>query len=43
MAFGSTFGKRFADNPKYLYLYMSQHKDKLGIRPGYGFRIIKIL
>ncbi|MCI8746970.1 MAG: CDP-glycerol glycerophosphotransferase family protein [Lachnospiraceae bacterium] len=31
--FGSTFGKRFADNPKYLYLYMSQHKDKLGIRP----------
>ena len=31
--FGSTFGKRFADNPKYLYLYMSQHKDKLTIRP----------
>lgn len=31
--FGSTFGKRFADNPKYLYLYMSQHKHKLKIRP----------
>lgn len=31
--FGSTFGRRFADNPKYLYLYMSQHKDKLKIRP----------
>lgn len=31
--FGSTFGKRFADNPKYLYLYMSQHKNKLAIRP----------
>lgn len=31
--FGSTFGKRIADNPKYLYLYMSQHKSKLGIRP----------
>lgn len=31
--FGSTFGKRFADNPKYLYLYMSQHKDRLEIRP----------
>ena len=26
--FGSTFGHRFADNPKYLYLYVSQvHKD----------------
>lgn len=23
--FGSTFGRRFADNPKYFYLYMSQH------------------
>lgn len=31
--FGSTFGKRFADNPKYLYLYVSQHKEELGIRP----------
>lgn len=31
--FGSTFGRRFADNPKYLYLYMSQHSDKLKIRP----------
>lgn len=26
--FGSTFGRRFADNPKYFYLYMSQHKEK---------------
>lgn len=31
--FGSTFGRRFADNPKYLYLYMSQHKRQLKIRP----------
>jgi len=26
--FGSTFGRRFADNPRYLYLYASQHKDE---------------
>lgn len=31
--FGSTFGRRFADNPRYLYLYVSQHKNELGIRP----------
>ncbi len=31
--FGSTFGRRFADNPKYLYLYVSQHKKELGVRP----------
>ncbi len=31
--FGSTFGKRFADNPRYFYLYISQHKNELGIRP----------
>lgn len=34
--FGSTFGRRFADNPRYLFLYVSQHKDSLsvsGIRP----------
>ena len=31
--FGSTFGRRFADNPRYLYLYVSQHKEELGIRP----------
>jgi CDP-glycerol glycerophosphotransferase (TagB/SpsB family) len=24
--FGSTFGKRFADNPKYFYLYLSQYQ-----------------
>lgn len=24
--FGSTFGRRFADNPKYLYLYTNQHE-----------------
>ena len=30
--FGSTFGRRFADNPKYAYLYMSQfHSDE--VRP----------
>lgn len=31
--FESTFGKRFADNPRYLYLYVSQNKEKLNIRP----------
>ncbi|RKI43888.1 hypothetical protein D7V86_01870 [bacterium D16-51] len=31
--FGSTFGRRFADNPKYFYLYLSQRKESLGIRP----------
>nr|WP_294492581.1 CDP-glycerol glycerophosphotransferase family protein [uncultured Anaerosporobacter sp.] len=30
--FGSTFGKRFADNPKYFYLYLSSLKE-LDIRP----------
>ncbi|PXV91858.1 CDP-glycerol glycerophosphotransferase (TagB/SpsB family) [Lachnotalea glycerini] len=30
--FGSTFGRRFADNPKYAYLYMNQYK-KEEIRP----------
>lgn len=31
-ALGSTFGRRFADNPKYFYLYLNQyHKDD--IRP----------
>lgn len=30
--FGSTFGRRFADNPRYFYLYLSQNKS-LGIRP----------
>ena len=29
---GSTFGRRFAENPRYLFLYVSQHKE-LGIRP----------
>lgn len=31
--FGSTFGRRFADNPKYLFLYVSQHRQELGVRP----------
>jgi len=30
--FGSTFGRRFADNPKYLFLYISQHREQFGIR-----------
>jgi CDP-glycerol glycerophosphotransferase (TagB/SpsB family) len=29
--FGSSFGKRFADNPKYFYLYLNQHKSD-GVR-----------
>ena len=31
--FGSTFGRRFADNPRYLYLYCTKHGKELGIRP----------
>lgn len=31
--FGSTFGRRFADNPRYLYLYVSQNKSDLDLRP----------
>ena len=27
--FGSTFGRRFADNPRYFFLYCSQHKDEI--------------
>ncbi len=30
--FGSTFGRRFADNPRYLYLYVSQHSDRASDR-----------
>lgn len=26
--FGSTFGRRFADNPRYFYLYVSQHSSQ---------------
>lgn len=31
--FGSTFGRRFAENPRYLYLYAHQHRKENGIRP----------
>lgn len=31
--FGSTFGRRFADNPRYLFLYTSQNREGLHIRP----------
>ncbi len=31
--FGSSFGKRFADNPRYLYLYACRHKNRFGIQP----------
>ncbi len=30
--FGSTFGRRFADNPRYFYLYLCAHPEE-GIRP----------
>ncbi len=30
--FGSTFGRRFADNPRYFYLYLCAHPNE-GIRP----------
>ncbi len=44
--FGSTFGRRFADNPKYLFLYISQHREELGIRPvwiTHNREIVKLL
>ncbi len=31
--FGSTFGRRFADNPRYLYLYAHQHREEIQVRP----------
>ena len=30
--FGGWFGKRFADNSRYLYLYCNEFKDKLGLK-----------
>lgn len=30
--FGSTFGRRFADNPKYFYLYLKEHSEE-NVRP----------
>lgn len=44
--FGSTFGRRFADNPRYLYLYIDQHREKLGIRPiwiSHDEKVVKML
>ena len=39
--FGSTFGRRFAENPRYLYLYVSQnHKDM--VRPIWITHVKKI-
>lgn len=40
--FGSTFGKRFADNPRYFYLYVSQF-EKEYIRPVWISRDKKIV
>lgn len=31
--FGSTFGRRFADNPRYLYQQISENKQQIDIRP----------
>lgn len=31
--FGSSFGRRFADNAKWLFLHCVQHQEALGIRP----------
>lgn len=31
--FGSTFGRRFSENPRYLYLYACQHQAENGLRP----------
>ena len=30
--FGSTFGRRFADNPRYMYLYIAQIEKNKGVR-----------
>lgn len=32
--FGSTFGRRFSENPRYLYLYLCQHKKEIFIGGG---------
>lgn len=31
--FGSTFGRRFAENPRALYLYTARHSEELKVRP----------
>lgn len=42
--FGSTFGKRFADNPKYFYLYMNQHhKEIRAVWISHDEKIVKYL
>lgn len=41
--FGSTFGRRFADNPRYLYLYLTQNVDREKIRPVWISRDREIL
>lgn len=40
--FGSTFGRRFADNPRYLYLYASQHRDEIRMKNGQAVRPVWI-
>lgn len=39
--FGSTFGRRFSENPRYMYLYVSQHKED-ETSPAFGIRPIWI-
>lgn len=42
--FGSTFGNRFADNPKYFYLYMNQyHKEIRAVWISHDEKIVKYL
>lgn len=42
--FGSTFGSRFADNPKYFYLYMNQyHKEIRAVWISHDEKIVKYL
>lgn len=43
--FGSTFGRRFADNPRYFYLYLCAHPEE-GIRPiwiSHNRKVIELL
>jgi len=42
--FGSTFGRRFADNPRYFYLYVSQNeKDIRAVWISHNMDIVKLL
>lgn len=41
--FGSTFGRRFADNPRYFYLYCKEHAETYGIWPVWISKNLKLV